>query len=685
MSKLRSLSIKIIATVFTLVAFAFVADTLLNQSISRNVHQSTEALSKQMRSVVTEKDSQIQTLLTGLLDSKAESQQLGHALASHQLKAVGQHKEAYLDGERYGISMSVASLVRASMMSGEAETALDQIDTLLENDQIATINIWRESGELAFRDNKTIDAVNTFVESDAFEKRDVEEALTIPANRLEILKQAMSKDSNHESLETELKDDDGNTIPVSYSYFILKNDEDCQSCHDPAQSVRGILEVAVPNAELLALRAKSEEQIKALTETLEAEQASLIAKSDAQKAEVETQTQNYNAALDQAKAELDNTRETASWMGLASKAAFFLLTIGLLMAALGKLLTRPLQHLTSIMLRLAENDMTVEADGLDRQDEIGAMSRAVAIFKDNALDRQKLETESKQHMQQQLQRQETIDALFSDFRSRIQHSLETVSTRASTMQASAVALNNISSATSEQARAADAASSSSADSVQTMAAASTEMTASIAEIGQQVVRTNDLVSAATEEAQNTDQKVAGLANAAEHIGEVVSLIRDIAEQTNLLALNATIEAARAGEAGKGFAVVAAEVKNLANQTSKATEDIETRIQAIQASSTDSMDAIRAIATKMGEISEFTTAISAAVHEQNISTSEISHNIHEAADRTQEIVGNISAVAQSAQQTLASSHEVESASQTVAEVAEDMRTVIDDFLKKVAAA
>ncbi|WP_172891476.1 methyl-accepting chemotaxis protein [Cohaesibacter sp. ES.047] len=676
---------KIIATVFTLVAFVFIADTLLNQSISSSVYESTEALSEQMRSVVSQKDAQIQKLLNGLLDSKAENQHVNHALASHELKAVSERKQAYLDGERYGISMSVASLVRASMLSGEAETALDQIDTLLENDQIAAINIWRDSGELAFRDNKTIEAVNRFIDAEVYEPRDAEKAVTIPSNRMKTLKQALSKNSNHESLEAEIKDEDGNTIPIAYSYFILKNDEDCQSCHDPAQPVRGILEVAVPNEELLVLRAKSEQQIGQLTKTLEAEQASLVAQSEQQKADAEAQTRDYNATMSAAKAELDSTRETASWMGLGSKIAFFLLTIGLLMVALSRVLTRPLRNLTSAMLRIAEDDLTVEANGVNRQDEIGAMSRAVSIFKDNAAARRKLEQESKEHIEQQLKRQETIDALFADFRSKIQQSLETVSTHASTMQASAVALNNISSATSEQARSADEASASSAESVQTMAAASTEMTASIAEIGEQVVRTNDLVSAATDEARETDKKVAGLASAAEHIGEVISLIRDIAEQTNLLALNATIEAARAGETGKGFAVVAAEVKNLAHQTGQATKDIETRIQAIQRSSTDSMEAIRAIATKMGEISEFTTAISAAVHEQNASTSEISHNIHEAADRTQDIVGNISGVAQSAEQTMQSSHEVESASRTVADVAHDMRNVIDDFLQKVAAA
>ena len=198
-------------------------------------------------------------------------------------------------------------------------------------------------------------------------------------------------------------------------------------------------------------------------------------------------------------------------------------------------------------------------------------------------------------------------------------------------------------------------------------------------------RTIFLVLVASDEARETDRKVAGLASAAEKIGEVVSLIKDISEQTNLLALNATIEAARAGEAGRGFAVVAAEVKELAAQTGKATEDIANRVQIIQSSTGDSVAAIRSIASKMSEISEYTTAISAAVQEQNASTNEISMNIQQAAEGTREIVQNISEVASSTEETRSSADEVQTASATVASVASDMRTIIDDFLEKVAAA
>lgn len=685
MKHFRSLSAKIIAAIFTLVAFAFIADTLLTRTISSSVNERTEALTGKMRDIVEAKDQQIKSLLSGLLQSKEGNQELSHDLAAKELKSETEHKAAFLEGTRNGISMSVASLVSSAMMSGDAEAAVDQIDVLLENEQIAAINLWRADGELAFRDNKSIKEVNRFVESDAYDLRDEEPAIAIPANRKAVLDQALKKDSNLESLEAVLKDEDDNPVSVTYSYFILKNDEDCQGCHDPKEQVRGVLEVAVSNEELLALRAKSETLIKELDQKLQDEQATLVNASNTEREKVAAQTKQYTAELDAANKSLIETREDASMMSMGSKLFFFLLTIAILAIALKKVLTKPLHHLTSVMLRLAKNDLTVEATECHRNDEIGSMSQAIAIFKDNALERQKLEQESELHLQQQQERQVRIDALLNDFRSKIQQSLETVSARADVMRQSATSLNGLSTATSERAHSVNEASSHSAENVQMMAAASTQMTSSIAEIGQQVHRTNDLVTAASDEAKQTDTKVAGLASAAEKIGEVVSLIRDISEQTNLLALNATIEAARAGDAGRGFAVVAAEVKDLAAQTGKATEDIAGRIQAIQSSTDDSVDAIRSIATKMTEISEYTTAISAAVQQQNASTNEISHNIQQAAEGTREIVTNISEVATSTEETKNSALEVENASTTVAHVATEMRDVIDDFLEKVAAA
>ncbi|WP_316860436.1 methyl-accepting chemotaxis protein [uncultured Cohaesibacter sp.] len=682
---INSLSAKIIATVLTMVSLAFIADTFLNTSISNRVHEQTEVLTDKLHTIVAEKDSEIQKLLSGLLQSKENTQNLAHSLKAKQLSAETQHKQALLEGTRQGISLSVASLVRNAMMSGEASSALEQIDTLLENEQIAAINLWRTDGDLAFRDNRTIVDVNTFVEADVFEERDVEDRISIPEERKAVFLKALRTRSGKESIDSELKNDDGQTIPVTYSYLTLENSEDCQSCHDPKEASRGVLEVAIDSSELVALRKKSAALIEQLDQQVAAERAELIADSDKHKARVDQQTAQYTDQINQTSLDLNTTREEASLASLASKAFFFVATILLLIFALRYMVSLPLKRLVSDMLRLAKNDLSVEATKSKRKDEIGAMGQAISIFKENALEKEKLEAQAKENFLEQQQRQQLIDGLLQEFRSQIQVSLQTVSQSAERMQQSAGSLNQISSETSDRARSVNEASSHSADNVKTMAAASTEMTASIAEIGQQVVRTNNLVTAASSEAMETDTKVAGLASAAEKIGEVVSLIKDISEQTNLLALNATIEAARAGEAGRGFAVVAAEVKDLAAQTGKATEDIATRVQTIQDSTETSVHAIRSIANKMREISEYTTAISAAIQEQDASTNEISCNIQQAAEGTMEIESNIAEVASSTLQTKKSADEVEAASATVASVATDMRNVIDAFLNKVAAA
>jgi methyl-accepting chemotaxis protein len=252
------------------------------------------------------------------------------------------------------------------------------------------------------------------------------------------------------------------------------------------------------------------------------------------------------------------------------------------------------------------------------------------------------------------------------------------------MQSTAVGLLGSSEQASQRAQSAVKASSEASANVTIAATAATELSASIGEISEQLTRATEVVRVSVNEAESTNQQIAGLADAAQKIGDVVKLIRDIAGQTNLLALNATIEAARAGEAGRGFAVVASEVKSLAVQTAKATEEIASQILAVQGSTTAAVGAIRNIAGRMQEISSYTTAVAASVEQQNAATSEISDNVAGAAAGTGTMAAVLSDVAGAATATRSSVETVLSASRAVESAVAKLRGEVETFLSKVAA-
>jgi methyl-accepting chemotaxis protein len=281
------------------------------------------------------------------------------------------------------------------------------------------------------------------------------------------------------------------------------------------------------------------------------------------------------------------------------------------------------------------------------------------------------------------QRRGAIEAGIASFRPRAETLLSSVSERAAEMRATAGALFGFSDRTTQRATSAEQTFNEASTNVETAAVAADELSRSIDEISRQLSHTTDIVAQATEEARATDGEIASLADGAQRIDDVVTLIRNIAGQTNLLALNATIEAARAGEAGKGFAVVAAEVKSLAVQTAKATEEIANHILAVQGSTAGAVDAIRQIAARMQEINQYTAAVAASVTEQNAATGEISHNVASAAQGTGHVTAVLGEVNNAAAETRNSAQVVRDASQTVETAVAGLRLEVEDFLRKVA--
>ena len=266
-----------------------------------------------------------------------------------------------------------------------------------------------------------------------------------------------------------------------------------------------------------------------------------------------------------------------------------------------------------------------------------------------------------------------------DFERNMKQVVDTVASAATELQSTAKGMETTAHATSQQATTVAAAAEEASSNVQTVASAAEELSSSISEISRQVAQSTQIAGAAVAEVDSANEKVQGLAEAAQKIGEVVALITDIADQTNLLALNATIEAARAGEAGKGFAVVASEVKNLANATAKATEEISTQIGGIQSATEDAVSAIGSIGGTIAQMNEIAAAIAAAVEEQGAATQEIARNVEQAASGTQDVSSNIVQVTQAANETGHSAGEVLTASGELAKQAEILGSEMDSFV------
>jgi methyl-accepting chemotaxis protein len=352
---------------------------------------------------------------------------------------------------------------------------------------------------------------------------------------------------------------------------------------------------------------------------------------------------------------------------------------------LGNLISRPVIAMASALKRLAGGDLTTATPYAGRRDEIGAIAEALTVFKDTAVAAEKLTAEREQRRVQHEQRAQEMAEHARQFDQEVTGVLNTVAAATAELQSTAMAMTDAAEQTSQQSSAAMSAAEEAAVNVNTVAAAAEELASSVEEIGRQAAMSNQVAGKAVDEATKTNQSVRGLAEAAQKIGAVIALINNIASQTNLLALNATIEAARAGEAGRGFSVVANEVKSLATQTAKATEEISEQIGGMQKATGGAVSAIEAIGATIGNISEISTAIASAVAQQGAATSEISRNVQQAANGTSSVSRNISGVAGAAKSTGTAAHNVLAASTRLSEQANALRAQVDRFLSAVKAA
>ncbi len=362
----------------------------------------------------------------------------------------------------------------------------------------------------------------------------------------------------------------------------------------------------------------------------------------------------------------------------------------LLVVGMGLMLRRsvvnPIAAMTDAMRKLAEGDISTEIPDRHRRDEVGAMAQSVQIFKDNMTETARLRNEQDDmKLQSEVEKSKLLNCMADDFEKGVRNSLDMLAKSATEMRETSQGM----SATAEQASqrtmiVADVAQQATVN-VQTVAVATEELTSSVGEIGRQVTQSTEIAGRAVAEANRTNTTIQGLSSAAQKIGDVVKLISDIASQTNLLALNATIEAARAGDAGKGFAVVANEVKSLASQTAKATDDISAQVAAMQGATSQAVQAIEGISGTIAAINEIATTIASAVEQQGAATQEIARNIQQAAIGTGQVSENIAGVNKATSETGSAAGHVLTSAELLNKQSSTLRADIDSFLANIRAA
>jgi methyl-accepting chemotaxis protein len=429
------------------------------------------------------------------------------------------------------------------------------------------------------------------------------------------------------------------------------------------------------------------DNLKSLTEKLVAGEPPGVAINDLRKSDTDSNAyvvDVVNLALDQMVARADSQANRAMRNLIVDS---LLLAAALALACFGFLIvvrrvSSPILSLTTLIGRLAEQDYSVDIPTGTRAHEIGRMSQALIVLRENGRRAKAEELARAEEQKERERRAAALDALCRQFDGRVGGNLASVEKAVTQLEQASASMSDTAEHSSETSASVAAAAHEASTSVSTVAAATEELSSSVAEIGRQMTQSTQISAEAITKAAETDQSISGLATASQKIGEIIVMIHDIASQTNLLALNATIEAARAGEAGKGFAVVASEVKSLANQTAKATEEISQQIAQIQSMTEEAVGGVHAMSDVIREMGSITTGIAAAIEEQGAATSEIARNVHEVADAANRITSLMGNVSEAVSQSRMVAGEVRMSAESMKKQSADLKSEVAGFLEGV---